>query len=197
MLAMSGTVIPDSKAEPCSEQLATWLSAVGTAQDRAAFGSLFEHFAPRLKSYMMRLGAQHDAAEDLAQETMVQVWRKASLYDASKAVPAAWVYRVARNLRIDRLRKQRFFEVDIEHAEIVSDEGVSGHERSADRLDAAQLASLVDALPADQKQVVQLAFFEGLSHAEIEQRLAIPLGTVKSRMRLAFGKLRRAMGDKS
>jgi len=197
MLAMSGTSILQSHSAPTSEQLADWLHAVGSAQDRRAFESLFGYFAPRLKTYMLRLGAQAATAEDLAQEAMVQVWRKAALYDSSKAVPAAWVYRVARNLRIDRLRKQRFFEVDIEQAETRSDDGENGHDRTADRLDAAQLAPLVDSLPADQRDVVRLAFFEGLSHAEIEQRLDIPLGTVKSRMRLAFGKLRRAMGERN
>jgi len=194
---MSGTSTLQSHSDPTSEQLADWLNAVGTAQDRRAFEALFGYFAPRLKTYMQRLGAQAASAEDLAQEAMVQVWRKAALYDSSKAVPAAWVYRVARNLRIDRLRKQRFFEVDIEQAETRSDDGENGHDRTADRLDAAQLAPLVDSLPPDQRDVVRLAFFEGLSHAEIEQRLDIPLGTVKSRMRLAFGKLRRAMGERN
>ena len=98
MLAMSGTSTLQSHSDPTSEQLADWLNAVGTAQDRRAFESLFGYFAPRLKTYMLRLGAQAASAEDLAQEAMVQVWRKAALYDSSKAVPAAWVYRVARNL---------------------------------------------------------------------------------------------------
>lgn len=195
MLAMTANISADTDTGPDSEQLARWLEAVGASKDRQAFEALFEHFAPRLKSYMLRLGAQAASAEDLAQETMVQVWRKASLYDAKKAVPAAWVFRVARNLRIDRLRKKRFHEVDIDKVDIRSDDSTGNDDRTGDRLDAAQLMPLVDALPDDQKQVVRLAFFEGMSHAEIEQHLQIPLGTVKSRMRLAFGKLRKAIGD--
>ena len=195
MLAMNGSISVQSQGEPTSEQLASWLTAVGRSQDRSAFAALFEHFAPRLKSYMFRLGADSATAEDLAQETMVQVWRKAALYDRTKAVPAAWVFRVARNLRIDRLRKQRFHETDIEETVIPAEDDGASNDRVVDQLDASRLAPLVDALPADQQQVVRLAFFEGLSHSEIEQRLAIPLGTVKSRMRLAFGKLRKGMGD--
>ncbi len=194
MLAMNGSISVESHREPTPDELASWLSTVGQSQYRKAFEALFEYFAPRLKSYMFRLGADSSTAEDLAQETMVQIWRKAALYDKTKAVPAAWVFRVARNLRIDRLRKQRFHETDIEETVVPSEDNGAGEERVVDRLDASRLAPLVDALPADQQEVVRLAFFEGLSHAEIEQRLAIPLGTVKSRMRLAFGKLRKGMG---
>ena len=195
MLVMTATFTVESRRDPTPEELALWLSAVGRSQDRQAFEALFEYFAPRLKSYISRLGADSATAEDLAQETMVQIWRKAALYDKRKAVPAAWVFRVARNLRIDRLRKQRFHETDIEETVVQSEDNGAGNDRVVDRLDASRLAPLVDALPADQQEVVRLAFFEGLSHAEIEQRLEIPLGTVKSRMRLAFGKLRKAMGE--
>ncbi len=194
MLPMNGSISVDSRRDPTPEELALWLSAVGRSKDRQAFEALFGYFAPRLKSYISRLGTDSATAEDLAQETMVQIWRKASLYDRKKAVPAAWVFRVARNLRIDRLRKQRFHETDIEETVVQSEDNGAGNDRVVDRLDASRLASLVDALPADQQEVVRLAFFEGLSHAEIEQRLEIPLGTVKSRMRLAFNKLRKAMG---
>ncbi len=197
MLAMTAPTPAETQTGPSSAQLTEWLVAVGSTKDRKAFEALFDHFAPRLKAYMLRLGTQPASAEDLAQETMVQVWRKASLYDASKAVPAAWVFRVARNLRIDRLRKQRFHEVDIDKVDIANQDGADSDNQTAERLDAAQLVPLVDALPDDQKEVVRLAFFEGMSHAEIEQHLEIPLGTVKSRMRLAFGKLRKAMGDMS
>ena len=195
MLAMTATTTAETASGPKPDQLAAWLKAVGSSQDRQAFEALFDHFAPRLKAYMLRLGAQSASAEDLVQETMVQVWRKAALYDDSKAVPAAWVFRVARNLRIDRLRKKRFHEVDIEQADFRGEEGQHSHDQAAQSLDAAQLIPLVDELPDDQREVVRLAFFEGMSHAEIEQHLDIPLGTVKSRMRLAFGKLRKAMGE--
>ncbi len=180
---------------PSGEQLVDWLGALAVQRDRGAFASLYEHFAPRVKSYMMRLGTESAAAEDLAQETMVQVWRKAALYDPAKASPSAWVFTVARNLRVDRLRRQRLHTVDLQYALDKPDESQGGEERAISRLDAARLPGLVQELPEDQLKVVHLAFFEGLSHAQIGETIGVPLGTVKSRLRLAFGKLRRAMGE--
>jgi RNA polymerase sigma-70 factor (ECF subfamily) len=173
-------------------ELAEWLVAVAQRRDREAFAGLFQWFAPRVKRYMQRLGADVDTAEDLAQETLVQVWRKAAQYDPARA-PSAWVFTVARNLRIDRLRRQRLFEVELTEEADAEDELGDGHERSLDRLDAGRLADLVGALPAEQIQAVRLAYFEGLSHAEVGRVLDVPLGTVKSRLRLALAKLRSAM----
>ena len=174
-------------------ELADWLVAVAQRRDRDAFASLFRWFAPRVKRYMQRLGADPDTAEDLAQETLVQVWRKAAQYDPARP-PSAWVFTVARNLRIDRLRRQRMFEVELTEEADAEDEFGDGHERTLDRLDAGRLTDLVGALPSEQVQVVRLAYFEGLSHAEVGRALDVPLGTVKSRLRLALTKLRGAMG---
>lgn len=187
---------PD-EASRLAAQTAEWLIAVAAHQDRAAFEQLYGHFAPRLKTYLMRQGADSGSAEELTQETMVQVWRKAHQYDASRAVPGAWVYRIARNLRIDRLRKQRFHEVDIDDSPEIADDGIDSSHRSLNRIDASRLPQLVDTLPAEQTEVVRLSYFEGLTHAEICKHLDLPLGTVKSRMRLAFTKLRAAMGAQS
>jgi RNA polymerase sigma-70 factor (ECF subfamily) len=178
---------------PPPPELADWLAAVAQRQDRLAFAGLFQWFAPRIKRYMERLGADHALAEDLAQETLVQVWRKAGQYDPAKAGPSAWVFTVARNLRIDRLRRQRFFEVELTEAAETEDERRDGHQRTLDGLDAARLSALVAELPTEQIHVVQLAYFEGLSHAEVGKALEVPLGTVKSRLRLALTKLRGAM----
>lgn len=174
-------------------ELADWLVAVAQRRDRDAFAGLFRWFAPRVKRYMQRLGADPDTAEDLAQETLVQVWRKAAQYDPARP-PSAWVFTVARNLRIDRLRRQRMFEVELTEEADAEDEFGDGHERTLDRLDAGRLTDLVGALPSEQVQVVRLAYFEGLSHAEVGRALDVPLGTVKSRLRLALTKLRGAMG---
>ena len=185
--------IPDNTTPP--EQLAGWLGSVASDRDRRAFERLFEHFAPRLKSYMMRLGADTVMAEDLAQETMVKVWHKANLYDSSKAGASVWIFRIARNLRIDKLRRQRFHEVELDTEEIARQGHFLESESSTERLDADRLPELVQELPEEQMEVVRLAFFEGLTHSEICQQLELPLGTVKSRLRLAFAKLRKAMGD--
>ena len=185
--------IPGNTTPP--ERLAAWLASVASDRDRHAFERLFEHFAPRLKSYMMRLGADTLMAEDLAQETMVKVWHKAKLYDSSKAGASVWIFRIARNLRIDKLRRQRFHEVELDTEEIARQGHFLESETSTERLDADRLPELVQDLPAEQMEVVRLAFFEGLTHNEICQQLELPLGTVKSRLRLAFAKLRKAMGD--
>jgi RNA polymerase sigma-70 factor (ECF subfamily) len=185
--------VPDNTPPP--EQLAGWLGQVASDRDRRAFEQLFEHFAPRLKSYMIRLGADAVLAEDLAQETMVKVWHKATLYDRSKAGASVWIFRIARNLRIDKLRRQRFHEVELDTDEIARQGHFLDSAATTERLDADRLPELIQELPAEQLEVVRLAFFEGLTHSEICQQLELPLGTVKSRLRLAFAKLRKAMGD--
>ena len=183
--ARSGATLPPA-------ELADWLAAVAQQGDRQAFARLFQWFAPRLKRYMQRQGADPELAEDLAQETLVQVWRKAGQYDPTRA-PSAWVFAIARNLRIDRLRRQRLYEVELTDEADAEDEQSDGHGRTLDRLDAARLPDLIDALPADQVEVIRLAYFEGMSHAEVGKALDVPLGTVKSRLRLALAKLRSAM----
>ena len=176
--------VPDNT--PAAEQLAEWLGSVASNRDRHCFERLFDHFAPRLKSYMMRLGADAVTAEDLAQETMVKVWHKASLYDRTRAGASVWIFRIARNLRIDKLRRQKFHEVELDHGEIARQGHYQDSIAHADRLDADRLPELVKELPVEQLEVVRLAFFEGLTHSEICQQLELPLGTVKPRLRLAF-----------
>jgi RNA polymerase sigma-70 factor (ECF subfamily) len=184
----------DMEGSPSHEELVQWFAAVGASQDRKAFEALYTHFAPKVKRYLLRQGAPEEHAEELAQETMVQVWRKAHQYDAAKAVPGAWVYRVARNLRIDRLRRQRFYEVDIDQVAEQADDAYEG-DRATDRIDGEQLLVHVEALPAEQRQIVTMAYLDGLSQSEIGVKLDLPLGTVKSRLRLAFGKLRKVLGE--
>ncbi len=186
--------IPANSPQPTKQETIVWLKSVATERDREAFEGLYKHFAPRIKSYMIRQGADTAGADDLAQETMVQVWRKAAQYNPDKAAPATWIFRVARNLQIDRLRRQKLHEVELTTEADRAEEGNAEHRRSVERPDADKLRELVKTLPTDQKDVLQLAFFEGMTHSEICKHLSIPLGTVKSRLRLAFGKLRMAMG---
>jgi RNA polymerase sigma-70 factor, ECF subfamily len=189
------TPVPDALSKPSNQIISDWLLAISTRRDRKSFEHLYNHFASRIKSYMIKQGADAATADDLAQEAMVQVWRKAEQYDADKAAPAAWIFRIARNLQIDRLRRRKFHEVELTAEADRTDEGVSGHERSTEQIDADRLRGLIENLSNEQMDVIQLAFFEGLTHSEICQRLDLPLGTVKSRLRLAFGKLRTAMGE--
>ncbi len=188
---------PSSNAKQSELDATDWLRAVASKRDRESFERLYRLYAPKLKSYMARQGADGATADDLAQETMVQVWRKAEQYDPSKATPAAWVCRIARNLRIDKLRRQKLHEVELTAEADQMDEGRNGHQAATDQIDGHRLRVHVNDLPGDQMEVVRLAFFEGLSHSEVGQRLSIPLGTVKSRLRLAFAKLRLAMGEQT
>jgi RNA polymerase sigma-70 factor (ECF subfamily) len=197
MLAVTN-IIPESETMqpvPVIEAV-EWLTLVAERQDRDAFERLYGYFAPRVKSYMMRQGADEASADDLAQEAMVQVWRKAHQYDPQKAAVTTWVFRVARNLRIDRLRKHKLHEVELTAEAEHSEEGGGSHERFEKRPDADRLRALVGTLPEEQMDVVRLAFFEGLSHSEVSHHLSVPIGTVKSRLRLAFSKLRAGMGEK-
>jgi len=191
------TITPHTQemAALARQEAAVWLADIAQRQDRQAFAKLYGQFAPKVKSYMVRQGADPAGADDLTQETMAQIWRKAAQYNPDKAAPSSWIFRIARNLQIDRLRKQKFHEVELTADADRPAEGAMDHERLTEQPDADRLRALVAALPADQMEVVRLAFFEGLSHSEIGQQLSIPLGTVKSRLRLAFGKLRAGMGD--
>jgi RNA polymerase sigma-70 factor (ECF subfamily) len=173
--------------------MADLLQRIAERADPAAFRELYEVYGPRVKAYMIRKGADAGTAEDLAQETLLTVWRKAALYAGEKGSMTTWVFAIARNLRIDRLRREvpwqelpegRMAEAS---SEPLPDEIMAEKERQQ-RVQAA-LAEL----PAEQREVVSLAYLEGLSHSEIAERLGVPLGTVKSRMRIAYQKVRQAL----
>lgn len=171
------------------------LRRIAETSDRSAFTALFEQFAPRVKSYMIRQGAEPALAEELAQETLLTVWRKARLYSADKGSASTWIFTIARNLRIDRIRRETAWqELPEGHAEIASDDQ-SPDEEVAERERQAVIQAAMAELPVDQLEVVTLAFVDGLSHSEIAERLGLPLGTVKSRMRLAYQKLRPVVED--
>lgn len=168
---------------------------IAETADREAFAELFRHFAPRIKSYMLRLGASDGEAEDLAQEAMVAVWRKAGQFDPGKAAAATWIFAIARNLRIDRLRRERRPEIDPDDPALVPDDAPSADQVLAASQSRERVRKALRELPEEQIRVVELSFFEDLPHAAISQSLGIPLGTVKSRLRLAMGRLRTALGD--
>jgi RNA polymerase sigma-70 factor (ECF subfamily) len=175
--------------------MADLLQRVAEVADADAFSELFETYAPRVKSYMMRQGADPNTAEELAQETLLTVWRKARLYSGEKGSATTWIFTIARNLRIDRLRRETPWQELPEgrdeepSSDTPPDEAVSEIERR----DRVHLA--LRSLPHDQHQVVSLSYLEGLSHSEIAERLDLPLGTVKSRMRLAYQKIREEVED--
>jgi len=171
------------------------LAAVAENQDRAAFRTLFEYFAPRVKAFMHRQGTDPGMAEEIVQETMVNVWRKAGQFDPTKASVATWIFTIARNLRIDLLRKTNRPVPDANDPALVPDPEPLGHEVISLKREASQLKKVVAELPPEQLAVLQLAFFEEKAHAQVAEELGIPLGTVKSRIRLAFKRIRSELGE--
>ena len=166
------------------------LTNIGQNQDKASFADIFQHFAPRIKSYMVKLGCVDEMAEELAQQTLLQVWRKAQLFDSKKAAASTWIFRIARNIRIDVLRKQKhFFDVDFDLATIECEQEDAEVKINREQKNQRVILALTD-LPLDQERIIRMSFYDGLSHSEIAKQLEIPLGTVKSRIRLAFGRLR-------
>ena len=171
-----------------------WILAIADDQDRASFAALFHHFAPRLKTYLLRLGMPGNVAEELVQETMLLVWRKAGQFDPARATPSAWIYTIARNLRIDMLRRERNanaprFPEPVETA--------CSPEQELDLVESERrVRHALNALPADQAALLRLSYFEDRSHAQIADHLRMPLGTVKSRLRRAAAQLREILGDR-
>ncbi len=167
--------------------------AVAERRDKQAFTTLFGHFAPRVKTYLQRGGLSGAIAEDMMQDVLLTVWNKAEQFDPGRASAQAWIFGIARNLKIDMLRRSRLVLQDgaaTEEAPVpLADAIVEAEETSR------SIRRAIEDLPEDQLAVLRLAFFEDMSHGEIEQAIGVPLGTVKSRLRLALTKLRRALGD--
>ncbi len=160
-------------------------------QDRDAFALLFRHFAPRIKGFLMKSGATASLAEECAQDVMATLWQKAALFDPSRASVATWIFTIARNRRIDALRKARRPEPE---------DLPWGPEAEPDQADALEmqqeterLGHALAQLPAKQRALIERAYFGDLSHSEIAAETGLPLGTIKSRIRLALDRLRHQM----
>lgn len=178
-----------------TDQMTRLLLSVAKQRDPAAFAKLFDYFAPRVNAFLYRRGLEPAAAEEVTQQVMELVWRKALLFDSNKASASTWVFRIARNCRIDLARRNRDERLELDDALAIPDLSVA----SDISIDAAQRDGQVRAalanLPEEQREMIRLAFFEELTHSQIAERTGLPLGTVKSRMRLAFGRLRRDLAD--
>jgi RNA polymerase sigma-70 factor, ECF subfamily len=169
------------------------IKRVAQNHDRQAFAMLFDHFAPRLKSFIMRKSATAELAEDLVQEAMISVWTKAGLYEPSKGSVTTWVFTIARNLRIDRIRR----DVHMPMTELGDydepSEAIEGEDLLGRKQEDGLVSKALQSIPDEQRQILLLSFVEDMPQSEIASKLAIPLGTVKSRMRLAYGHLRRIL----
>ncbi len=168
---------------------------VARNRDSEAFHELFVMFSPRIKAMLMRQGADPETAEEIVQETMLSVWRKAHLFAESKGSFSTWVFTIARNLRIDRLRRNVIWQdlgTEVDERPSEDDSPYDELHREQQR---ARVAEALKTLTPEQHEVVRLSYIEGLTHTEISDRIGVPLGTVKSRMRLAYGKVRELLGD--
>ena len=177
-----------------ADEAADLIEAIATRQDRAAFATLFRHYAPRVKAFIMRGGADAETAQEVAQEAMIMVWRKAASFDRTRASAATWIYTIARNKRIDLLRRTGRPPIEAEDWLTI----FAPEEGSADKSVSAgqtytRMKELMEGLSADQLVVIRKAFFEDKTHTAIAEELKLPLGTVKSRIRLALGRLREAL----
>ncbi len=178
------------------QEISAWIRAVAESEDRPAFAALFMHFAPRIKGLLVRGGANDELAEELAQETMVLLWRRASSFDPTRAEVSTWLYTIARNLRIDhhrRAARQMETACDWDPERQPADAHLTPEELFHARQDERYLHRALAELPAEQSKVLRLSFFAEQPHGRIAEELGIPLGTVKSRIRLAVRQLRRVL----
>jgi len=194
---MTPVVDTADRRMPSDEEISAWMRAVAESADRQAFAALFTHFAPRIKGFLRRGGANEALAEELAQETMVVMWRRATKFDPARAQVSTWLYTIARNLRIDHHRRTAGGPVETLDDAYPEQQPADAHLTPDELLQATQrersLRSALTELPPEQAQVLRLSFFEEQPHARIAEQLGIPLGTVKSRIRLAVTQLRRIL----
>jgi RNA polymerase sigma-70 factor (ECF subfamily) len=184
---------PMSKSpSPENLEFVSLVHRVRDESDREAFAALFRHFAPRVKSFLMKSGANEGLAEECTQEVMATLWTKAHMFDPSRASVSTWVFTIARNRKIDALRRIKRPEPE---------DLPWGPEAEPDQVDvmtlrqeSEKLAEAIAELPEKQRDLIQRAYFGDLSHAQIAEETGLPLGTIKSRIRLALERLRHAMG---
>ncbi|MUO80403.1 sigma-70 family RNA polymerase sigma factor [Agrobacterium vitis] len=183
------------KAE--TEDMSSMLAAVARERDVEAFETLFRHYGPRVKAYMARQARDQQAAEELMQETMMVVWNKAALFDPDRGNVSAWIFTIARNLRVSAYRKQNRPEFDPNDPAFVPDEVMPADQDLENRQDAERLHKAMGQLPQEQLELLQRSFFHEIPHSALAKEFNLPLGTVKSRIRMAFAKLRAALEDRS
>lgn len=182
----------DNERPKAKVEWADLIGRIAAHGDREAFRLLFEHFAPRVKGLMIKAGASGEEAEEIAQDTLLAVWRKAAQFDPASAGAPAWIFTIARNLRIDAVRRAARGGIAVPDAELeyVADPADSQETHIARRDETARIAAAVSRLSADQSAAIRMSFVEDRPHSEIAAELRIPLGTVKSRIRLAMNRLK-------
>lgn len=178
-----------------NKKMATLIVLVAENRDRTAFMQIYSHFAPRVKGFLVSRGLTSHAADDVLQEVMLAIWNKAQSYNPNKAAISTWIFTIARYKYIDRLRRESRHQTDSDDLDLKpSDAPIADDDVLQDQRQNAVQAAIAS-LPADQQSVIFLSFIKGLAHSEIAEQLGLPLGTVKSRIRRAFARLREELGE--
>ena len=182
----------DNERPKAKVEWADLIGRIAAHGDRDAFRLLFEHIAPRVTGLMLKAGASGEEAEEIAQDTLFAVWRKAAQFDPASAGAPAWIFTIARNLRIDAVRRsaRAGFAVPDAELEYLADPADSQETQISRREDTARIADAVALLSSEQSAAIRMSFIEDRPHSEIAEALRIPLGTVKSRIRLAMNRLK-------
>lgn len=170
--------------DPWSECLVN----IQKSKDMESFTKLFRHFAPRVKAFLMKSGAGHAQAEDVMQDAMAQVWRKAELFDPTRATAATWIFTIVRNRQIDLIRKER--RPEPEDLPWGPEAQPNPEEETVAAQEQENLRKAIQRLPDTQREIIEKAYFGDLSHSEIAEYTGLPLGTIKSRIRLGLERLR-------
>ena len=176
-----------------SKKLSTWdelLVRVGRDRDKSAFAELFDYFAPRVKSFLLRFGTDMSMAEEIAQEAMIMVWRRAETYDSRQSAASTWIFTIARNKRIDRLRRENRPLPDMTDPAVMPESIETGEIQVARMQQEKKIRHALKNLPEEQAKMIFSAYYEEKSHREIAEESGVALGTVKSRIRLALNRMR-------
>lgn len=155
-----------------------------------AFEELFSRYALKIKSMMFRLGEGDSGSEEISQEVMILLWRKAYLYEPDKASASSWIYTIARNYRIDKFRKIPVTDLDINDPTFVGDPQPNGMQILLEKEQRKIIQQAVERLSTQNKEILLASFFQGLSHSEIAKKFNLPVGTIKSKLRLSYKSLR-------
>jgi len=195
MNSMSSRQSPAAARDNHDDCLAQWLSSVAVNKDKKSFGHLFDHLAPKVKGFLRKNGTAEDVLDDVTQEVMIKIWRYAGHFDQTKGKVTTWVFTIARNARIDLIRKENRPEPDINDPVLVKENPRGSDDILLAKQNSTRISEAIDELPNEQQEILKYAFFEEKSHAEIAAQTGLPLGTVKSRIRLAFQRLKKTLTE--
>ncbi len=183
------------KPSQAPDEASEWLQRIGAAADKQAFVQLFNYFAPRVKAYLRRQGLAPDAAEDLTQDIMLQIWKRAGQFDGAKARASTWIFTIARNRLIDSWRKNKNAAIPTDDFSQIEEPAYEPQQGMDAEREGKAVREAVQHLPQAQRELVEDSFFQDRSHHMIAEARKIPLGTVKSRLRLALARLRKNINE--